>query len=67
MGCVAVFQVSVAEVDHQDVWQRSALGVALVGAEVRVIEEAADHIERFVWQAVDTEILQIQRNWCDDA
>jgi uncharacterized protein YlxP (DUF503 family) len=42
--------VGVAEVDHQDLWQRSALGVAAVGSDHSVVEQALtrvlDEIER---------------------
>ncbi|MGH9161249.1 MAG: DUF503 domain-containing protein, partial [Vicinamibacteraceae bacterium] len=42
--------VGVAEVEHQDLWQRSALGVVAVGADQGVVEQALtrvlDEIER---------------------
>jgi len=45
----ARFEVSVAEVDHQDVWQRATLAVAYVSADARhantVISKAMDFIE----------------------
>ena len=45
------FNVSVAEVDHQDLWQRAAIGVASVAGEGyhvrRVIHEVERHIETF--------------------
>jgi len=45
----ARFEVSVAEVDHQDVWQRATLAVAYVSADARhantVISRAMDFIE----------------------
>ena len=37
---------SVAEVAHQDSWQRSTLAVALAGGSVRRCEEGADAISR---------------------
>jgi len=37
---------SVAEVGHQDSWQRATLAVALTGGSVRRCDEAADAIER---------------------
>jgi uncharacterized protein YlxP (DUF503 family) len=37
---------SVAEVGHQDSWQRSTLAVALAGGSARRCEEAADAIVR---------------------
>jgi uncharacterized protein YlxP (DUF503 family) len=45
------FNVSVAEVDHHDLWQRAAIGVASVAGEGyhvrRVIHEVERHIETF--------------------
>ena len=37
---------SVAEVDHQDSWQRSTLAVALAGGSPARCDEAADAIQR---------------------
>jgi hypothetical protein len=42
------FNVAVAEVDEQDLWQRAVLGVALVGNERRFVESALDEVVRFV-------------------
>ena len=45
----ARFEVSVAEVDHQDLWQRATLAVAYVSADARhansVVSKAMDFIE----------------------
>ena len=45
----ARFEVSVAEVDHQDLWQRATLALAYVSADARhantVISKAMDFIE----------------------
>ena len=44
------FNVSVSEVDHQDLWQRSQVAVVTVGAEEgflhKVLEQAAEEAER---------------------
>ncbi len=40
--------VSVSEVDHQDLWQRSTLAVACTAATATAAGEAADRVERFV-------------------
>ena len=44
------FNVSVAEVDHQDLWQRAALGVAAVSGEGAVVDrllrDIVAHVER---------------------
>jgi uncharacterized protein YlxP (DUF503 family) len=40
--------VTVAEVDHQDTWQRATLAAALTGGSVRRLEASVDQIERFL-------------------
>jgi uncharacterized protein len=42
------FGASVAETEHQDLWQRSTLSVALVGRDVRSLEAAASKLSRYV-------------------
>jgi uncharacterized protein YlxP (DUF503 family) len=48
----ARFECSVAEVDHQDVWQRATLAVAYVSGDARhaneVVSKAMDFIEDHV-------------------
>jgi uncharacterized protein len=39
---------SVAEVDHQDTWQRSTLAVALAGGSPGLCESAADDVGRYL-------------------
>lgn len=49
------FNVSVAEVDHHDLWQRTAIAVAATGAEGYHVRKVMRQIERFVeaWGGVD--------------
>ena len=42
------FNVAVAEVEDNDVWQRAVLGLAVVGNDRRFTESALDEIIRFV-------------------
>jgi uncharacterized protein YlxP (DUF503 family) len=42
------FNVAIAEVEDNDVWQRGVIGVALVGNERRFVESALDEVVRFV-------------------
>ena len=42
------FGASVAETEHQDLWQRSTLSVALVGRDVHSLDEAAAKLCRYV-------------------
>jgi hypothetical protein len=39
---------AVAEVDHQDMWQRATLAAALTGGSLGPLTAAADRVERFV-------------------
>jgi uncharacterized protein len=57
----ARFEVSVAEVDHQDLWQRATLALAYVSADARhaneVVTKAIDFIEDNVeGQVLDTSV-----------
>ena len=57
----ARFEVSVAEVGHQDVWQRATLAVAYVSADGRhaneVVSKAMDFIEEHVeGRVLDTSV-----------
>jgi len=51
---------SVAEVDHQDLWQRAALGVAVVSGENRQVGELLQSVRNLVDRAVGTELLDWQ-------
>jgi uncharacterized protein len=42
------FGASVAETDHQDLWQRSTLSVALAGRDIHSLDEAAAKVARYV-------------------
>jgi len=42
------FGASVAETDHQDLWQRSTVTAALVGRDVHSVDEAAAKLTRYV-------------------
>ena len=59
------FKVSVAEVDHQDTWQRAAIGVALVAETAGTSRTVLDSIERFVAAAADIELLDVDTTWLE--
>ncbi len=42
------FNLSVSEVEHQDLWQRSTLGIAVVGNEYSFVKETLDRISDFI-------------------
>jgi uncharacterized protein YlxP (DUF503 family) len=40
--------VTVAEVEHQDLWQRATLAAAITGGSLARLEDATDRVERFL-------------------
>ena len=58
---------SVAEVAHQDTWQRSTLAVALAGGSARRCEEAADAVGRMLDSLVEQGVRTERRlaSWSD--
>jgi uncharacterized protein len=48
------FNAAIAEVGEQDLWQRSSLGLAVVGSDRRFVESALDEVVRFVGSFVET-------------
>ena len=46
--CGQKFNVAIAEVGENDVWQRAVLGLTVVGATARFGESALDEVLRFV-------------------
>jgi uncharacterized protein YlxP (DUF503 family) len=53
----AKFNVSVAEVDHQDLWQRTAIAVSAVGAEGYHLRKVMHEVERHVERWFEVEII----------
>ena len=55
------FEVSVAEVDHHDLWQRSRLTLSCVARGHRELEELLDGAERFLAGQV-FELVRVERD-----
>ncbi len=60
------FKVSVAEVDHLDSWQRSAVGVALVSGTYAHLRDVIEEIERFAATAAEVEVLDVVTLWLEE-
>lgn len=56
------FAASVAEVDHQDLWQRAAIAVALVGPDRHHLERVLQQVERRVDAWGEIEVLDRRRD-----
>jgi uncharacterized protein YlxP (DUF503 family) len=62
------FAVSVAEVDHQDLWQRATIAVAAVGADQHHLRRVMSSIERRVdaWAEVEVIDRELQLLWPEE-
>ena len=62
------FPVSVAEVEHQDLWQRTAIAVAAVGADQHHLRRVMHEVEKLVERWDGTEVLdaELQLVWPED-
>ena len=52
------FNASMAELDHQDLWQRSSIGFAVVGSDHGTVKDALEKIVRFVETQDSVDILK---------
>jgi uncharacterized protein YlxP (DUF503 family) len=57
------FHAAVAEVDHQDLWQRAALGVAVVSGEQGHALEQLQAVRRLVESTPGAELLDWQEQF----
>jgi uncharacterized protein YlxP (DUF503 family) len=64
----STFNVSVAEVDHHDLWQRAAIAVAAVDREQYLVRKVMHQVERFVERWSDVEIIaaELELHWPED-
>jgi len=62
------FPVSVAEVDHHDLWQRATIAVAAVGADQHHLRKVMQAVEKRVdaWLEVDVIDRELQLLWPDE-
>ena len=54
---VQKFNVSVAEVDHQDLWQRTTIGIACVANETRYVNQVFDQVLKVIRSYPRLELL----------
>ena len=45
------FNVAIAEIDHQDKWQRAALGISCVAGTTAHCRDVLDNVDRAIWRA----------------
>ncbi len=52
-------ELSVAEVGHQDAWQRSVLGLAVVAPQAGRLDEIVEGIRRWALSLEDAEMVEL--------
>jgi len=62
------FPVSVAEVEHHELWQRTAIAVAAVGSDQHHLRRVMHEVEKLVERWGETEVLraELQLLWPED-
>jgi hypothetical protein len=59
------FAVSAAEVDHQDLWQRAGVAMAVVSGTEAQARDVLDAVERFVWSFPEVEVVDATLRWME--
>jgi hypothetical protein len=54
------FNVSIAEVDHEDLWQRATLAIACVSNDARHANEVVSKAVNFIETLSDGELLDVR-------
>jgi hypothetical protein len=54
------FNVSVAEVDHNDLWQRALLGVAVVANQQKYAQQVLSEVVEYIHREAGVEIIDQQ-------
>jgi uncharacterized protein len=59
------YRLSVAEVDHHDQWQRTAIAVAVVAESDGRLQHVLQQVERYVAGAPDVELIDVATAYLD--
>ena len=54
------FNLSIAEVDDQDIHQSIVIGIAVIGVSMKILEAMKEKILDFIEENTDAEIINIQ-------
>jgi hypothetical protein len=59
-GLRSKFNVSVAEVDHHDLWQRSTIAVSAVAGEGYHLKRVMHEVEKFVERWAEVDVIEAE-------
>lgn len=57
------YNISIAEIDHHDDWQRSVLGVVMINSDKRYLEKQSSLIEQSILETRDVELIGFDREF----
>ena len=57
------FNVSVAEIDGQEEWQKSVIGISMINSDKRYLESQSQAIEQIILEYTDLELMKFQKEW----
>ena len=60
------FNISVAEIDHQDLWQRASLGVALVASQAGQLRRVVHSLEKYFEYLDEVVYLRMAVSYLED-
>ena len=60
------FGVSVSEVDHQNLWQRATLGVALVAPQAGHLERVIHGVQRTMLEHDEVELIEMAVSYLEE-
>jgi uncharacterized protein YlxP (DUF503 family) len=59
------FNVAVAEVDHQELWNRATLGVAAVAPQASQLDRILHSVERHMRERTDAELIGVSVSYLE--
>jgi hypothetical protein len=57
------FNISIAEVDDNDLWQQATLGVAIVSNQRRFVESVLDQVENYILSRPEIIVGETEKVW----
>jgi uncharacterized protein len=57
------YRVSVAETNHQDLWQRAEIAASVVGSEQHHVSDVIDAMDRLVTGDMRARVISARRNY----
>ncbi|HHU60728.1 MAG: DUF503 domain-containing protein [Bacillota bacterium] len=58
------FNVSIAEINNKDLWQRATVGVAMVGDNRAYLERKMQLLINFMDDDPRWEVIKVETDWC---